>query len=199
MEKVLEEMQKYAKEKKICIILPETRVFLRELCQKTKPKKILEVGTAIGFSASWMLKSCDANITCCEASAPNIVLAKQNFEKLGLTQRVKIVYGDCLKTLPSFDEKFDLIFLDGPKGLYPEILKLLLPLLDENGTLVADNVSFRGMVTGENKITEPRFEKTVKALKEFLDNLKNNSNLEVEVYEKLGDWVCNEKWRKKWI
>ena len=197
MEKILDEMERYAKEKRICIILPETRVFLRELCQKIKPKKILEVGTAIGFSASWMLRSCDASITCCEASAPNIVLAKQNFEKLGLTERVKIVYGDCLKTLPNFNEKFDLIFLDGPKGLYPEILKLLLPLLDNNGTLVADNVSFRGMVTGDSKITEPRFEKTVKALKQFLDDLKNNKELEIEVYEKLGDGICVAKWRKK--
>lgn len=196
-QEILNQMENFAKEKRICIVLPETRKFLIDLCKKLNPKTILEVGTAIGYSASLMLLNSNANITCAEASAPNIVLAKQNFEKLGLTNRVNIVYGDCLKTLPNFNQKFDLIFLDGPKGLYPDILKLLLPLLNENGVLVADNVSFRGMVNGKNEITEKRFEKTVLALQTFLDNLKQNSKLETEVFEDLGDGIAVAKWRKK--
>ena len=275
-------MEQYAKAKRICIILPNTRTFLKELCGKLNPKNILEVGTAIGYSASTMLFSCDANITCCEASAPNIVLAKQNFERLHLMNRVNIVEGDCLKTLPilneiinstnvlkaqeiknivdnktkvaddkndctnsmssqtdyknsmssqkdaqkgdlknffiqtvkeSFNEqkcpqtkecltnlqtlqgeRFDLIFLDGPKGFYPDILKLLLPLLAKNGVLVTDNVSFRGMVSGKKQITEPRFEKTVKALHQFIDDLKNNKDLNVEIKE-IGDGLAIASWK----
>ena len=281
IENILVEMEQYAKEKRICIIRPDTRSFLKDLCVKLNPKTILEVGTAIGYSASTMLLSCDANITCCEASAPNIVLAKQNFERLHLTDRVNIIEGDCLKTLPiineiiysdkvqtlenniknqqnninakngitgsllsnensdkdklsgsllsngdfnqniaitlpkakvmsqTFDEqiksyeklielkgqKFDLIFLDGPKGLYPEILKLLLPLLSKRGIFVADNVLFRGMVSGKNRITEPRFEKTVKALQQFIYELKKDSRLDFELLE-IGDGLAVASWKK---
>ena len=269
IETILSEMEQYAKEKRICIILPDTRSFLKELCLKLNPKTILEVGTAIGFSASTMLLSSSANITCCEASAPNIVLAKQNFARLNLTDRVNIVEGDCLKTLPIINEiicsakverqtlenniknqqnninfrnklaesllpsenldkdklskitlptakemlqnpeeqvqsyqkltelgqKFDLIFLDGPKGLYPEILKLLLPLLSEKGIFVADNVSFRGMVCGKNKITEPRFEKTVKALQQFIEELQKDPRLNFELLE-IGDGLAVASWKK---
>ncbi len=193
---ILSEMENYAKEKRICIVLPETRQFLKDLCKSVNPKTILEVGTAIGYSASLMLLNSNATITCCEASAPNIVLAKQNFEKLGLTNRVNIVYGDCLKTLPTFEGQFDIVFLDGPKGLYPDILPLLLPKLKKGGVFVADNVSFRGMVNGKSKITEPRFEKTTKALQLFLKNLKENKNLETQIFEDLGDGIAVSKWRK---
>ena len=197
IEQILKEMENYANEKKICIIRPKTRLFLIEKLKQYNPKNILEVGTAIGYSASLMLLNSNAKITCAEASAPNIVLAKQNFEKLGLTERVNIIFGDCLKTLPEMNQKFDFIFLDGPKGLYPDILKLLLPLLSENGVLVADNVSFRGMVSGKAEITEKRFEKTVSALRQFLKDLKENKDLETEVYEDLEDGVSISKWRIK--
>ncbi len=182
-------MEQYAKEKHICIVLPETRIFLKELCVKLKPKKILEVGMAIGYSASVMLSSCEAHITCCEASLPNIKLAKQNFERLKLSDRVDIVAGDCLKTLPDLQgQVFDLIFLDGPKGLYPDILKLLLPLLSNTGVLVADNISFRGMVEGE-PITQPRFEKTVQALRRFIQDIQDNKELKLEI-KKVGDGLA---------
>lgn len=196
MQAILDEMENYAKENRICIILPETRKFLKELCAKYNPQNILEVGTAIGFSASYMLLNSNAKITCCEASKPNIILAKQNFEKLNLTNRVEIIEGDCIKTLPSLNgRKFDLIFLDGPKGFYPQILKLLLPLLSESGVFVADNVEFRKMVSLGVEITEPRFDKTVKALREFLKDLKENKGLDTQIFPSLGDGIAVAKFK----
>ncbi len=198
MESTLKEMEDYAKKNKICIVQPPTRDFLQELCAKLKPKRILEVGTAIGYSASCMLLACDAKITCAEASVPNIKLANNNFSKLGLAERVKIVEGDCIKTLPSLvGQKFDLIFLDGPKGLYSEIFELLLPLLDENGVFVADNVEFRKMVSLGAEISEPRFEKTVKALRTFIDKVIKNDKLDVEVFPTLGDGILVAKFKKE--
>ena len=198
MNDILTEMEEYAKQNKIPIILPPTKKFLEELIKEKKPKKILEVGTAIGYSASVMLLSSNATITCFEASKPNIVLAKQNFEKLNLSDRVTIVEGDCLKTLPNFVGQFDFIFLDGPKGFYPQILKLLLPLLKRDGCFVADNVGFRGMVSKNKEITEKRFQKTVIALNQFLDELKNNSDLDTKIYFEIGDGLAVATWRKKW-
>lgn len=197
MDEFLVEVEKYARQNKIPVVLPETRVFLEELCKKEKPKKILEIGMAIGFSGSVMLKSCDAFLTSCEASLPNIEIAKQNFEKQGLTNRVKIVEGDCLKTLPTLAlEKFDLIFLDGPKGLYLDILQLILPLLSKNGTLVADNVLFRGMVNGKKPVSENRFKVTVDVLKKFNNYLTNNKNFDTQILD-IGDGLCVARFKKE--
>lgn len=194
MENILKEIENFARQNKIPVILPKTQEFLKEICKKHQPKQILEIGTAIGFSASLMLLNCGAFITCAEASAPNIKLAKQNFERLNLTSRVNIVEGDCLNTLPKLiGKKFDLIFLDGPKGLYPQILNLLLPLLAKDGILVADNVEFRGMVSLGAEITEHRFEKTVFALREFIENARQNKNLKVCVYPEIGDGILVAK------
>lgn len=188
-------MERFAAERNIPIIVPQTREFLTELCAKHKPSTILEVGTAIGFSASVMLSACDAEITCCEASAPNIAWAKANFNSLGLTDRVTILPGDCLDTLPTLvGQKFDLIFLDGPKGKYPEILELLLPLLAQRGILVADNVLFRGMVKGGAAITYPRFVPTVQALRNFLERLRTDPKLETEVKD-IGDGLAIARWK----
>ena len=197
MDDFLVEMEKFARQNKIPVVLPETRMFLEELCKKEQPKQILEIGMAIGFSGSVMLKSCDAFLTTCEASLPNIEIAKRNFALQNLTKRVKIVEGDCIKTLPTLNgQKFDLVFLDGPKGLYLEILKLVLPLLSSNGTLVADNVLFRGMVSGKNKISENRFKTTVAVLKEFNDYLTHNKNFDAQILD-IGDGLCVARFKKE--
>lgn len=195
MQNIIHQMERFAAERNIPIIVPQTRKFLTELCAKHKPTTILEVGTAIGFSASVMLSACDAKIVCCEASAPNIAWAKANFKMLGLTDRVNILSGDCLDTLPTLmGQQFDLIFLDGPKGKYPEILELLLPLLAPSGILVADNVLFRGMVQGGAAIPYPRFVPTVQALRNFLEQLRTNPKLETEVKD-IGDGLAIARWR----
>ena len=191
----LDEMEAFARENKIPVILRDTRAFLENLCKDLRPKRILEVGTAIGYSISCMLRACEAQATCMEASLPNIKLAKQNLEALGLASRVNIVVGDCLKTLPSLNgEKFDLIFLDGPKGKYLEILELLLPLLDKKGVLVADNVLFRGMVEGETEISEPRFVPTVEVLRTFIDTLEHDARFDTTLHH-IGDGLCEVRYK----
>lgn len=193
MNKYLEDMETFARQNKIPVVLPQTRQYLCELVEKNKPKTILEIGMAIGFSASCMLLSYkEATITELEASVPNIKLAKQNFEALDLSNRVSIIEGDCLKTLPKLveqNQKFDLIFLDGPKGFYVDMIKPILALLKPDGVWVSDNVLFRGMVRGEKPITEHRYIHTVETLNKFLDELKSNKDLNVEVLD-IGDGLC---------
>ena len=190
----LDEMEQYARANKIPVILPETRVYLENLCREIKPKRILEIGMAIGYSASCMLLNSEANIIECEASTPNIELAKINFAILGLTDRVTIVEGDCMNTLPSVEGEFDLIFLDGPKGKYPEILPLILPKLSKTGVLVCDNVLFRGMVLDGEPLQYPRFERTVIALREFIQMLENNEELNTEILH-IGDGLAVARYK----
>ncbi|MBR7091539.1 MAG: O-methyltransferase [Clostridia bacterium] len=190
----LDEMEIYARANKIPVILRDTREYLENLCREIKPKRILEIGMAIGYSASCMLLSSEADIVECEASIPNIQLAKVNFDILGLTHRVTIVEGDCMNTLPSVEGKFDLIFLDGPKGKYPEILPLVLPKLSKTGVLVCDNVLFRGMVLDGEPLQWPRFERTVIALREFIQMLQNNDELDTQILH-IGDGLAVARYK----
>ena len=101
MDEFLEDLEKFARLNKIPVIVDDTRDFLIKLCKELKPKRILEIGMAIGYSASVMLKSYpQAKITCIEASLPNIEMAKVNLEKKNLDSRVNIIEGDCMLELP---------------------------------------------------------------------------------------------------
>ncbi len=193
---ILSEIESNARSRKIPVILPDTRAFLEKLCKELKPKQILEIGMAVGYSASVMLSSCDGKITCLEASVPNINEAKQNFARQNLTNRVNIIEGDCAITLPSLNgQKYDLIFLDGPKGKYVELIPLILPLLSDGGVWVSDNVLFRGMVMDKTKINENRFVHTVEVLSRFVNILQNDKRLDTQVYA-IGDGLCVVRKRK---
>lgn len=131
----------------------------------------------------------EARLTSLEASLPNIAEARENFEAQGLLDRVEIIDGDCMLTLPTLSgRKFDMIFLDGPKGRYLEMLPMLLPLLADDGVWVSDNVLFRGMVRGGAEITEPRFERTAKVLNEFLEKIEQDERLNTRVLN-IGDGI----------
>lgn len=197
MDEFLEDLEKFARLNKIPVIVDDTRDFLIKLCKELKPKRILEIGMAIGYSASVMLKSYpQAKITCIEASLPNIEMAKVNFAKQNLDSRVNIIEGDCMLELPKLKgQKFDLIFLDGPKGKYLEMIDMILPLLDENGVWVSDNVLFRGMVRDKEPIPFPRFAVTVQVLREFLNTLEQNKNLITQVLH-IGDGLSVIKFKK---
>lgn len=196
MDEFLTKLEKYARENKIPVVLPDTREFLCNLVKEHKPARILEIGMAIGFSGSNMLKSFDgAELTCCEVSKPNIREARENFAIQGLSDRVKIIEGDCMQTLPKLaGQKFDLIFLDGPKTFYLDMINLILPLLDKNGVWVSDNVLFRGMVRDGAPITEHRFERTARILDKFLTELQQNDRLDTQILH-VGDGLSVVKFR----
>lgn len=186
-------MEAYARQNKIPVILPDTREYLCNLVEKKQPKTILEIGMAIGFSASCMMFAYpQAKVIDLEASLPNIELARTNFEALGLTDRVEIIVGDCMKELPKLvqqKKQFDMIFLDGPKGKYAEMIPLILPLLREGGVWVSDNVLFRGMVSGGKPIELHKYQHTVDALRQFLDILQHNNTLNTQILD-IGDGLC---------
>lgn len=196
MDEYLVRLEKYARKNRIPVVLPDSREYLCNLVSERKPKRILEIGMAIGFSGSNMLKSYEgAHLVCCEVSKPNIEEARENFKNQGLTERVEIIEGDCMKTLPKLlGQKFDLIFLDGPKTFYADMIDLILPLLDKNGVWVSDNVLFRGMVRDGAEITEHRFERTARILDEFLTRLQQNDKLDTQILH-IGDGLSVVKFR----
>jgi len=196
VDEYLTRLEKYARKNRIPVVLPDTREFLCNLVKTNQPQRILEIGMAIGFSGSNMLKSYDkAELVCCEVSKPNIEEACENFRAQGLENRVQIIEGDCMVTLPKLiGQKFDLIFLDGPKTFYLDMIDLILPLLDRRGVWVSDNVLFRGMVRDGAEITEHRFERTARILDEFLTKLQQDERLDTEILH-IGDGLSVVKFR----
>ena len=179
----INEIYKNAKTYGVPVIRTKSHKILEEIVSKLNPKHILEIGMAVGYSGITMLKASTADLITIEHNEYFIKQAKKNFKSHKLCKRVKILEGDCLveisKMLSSenFNEHFDFIFLDGPKAQYDLLLEGLLKMLAKGGTLVADNVLFRGYVESENKAPTKRYKTIIKRLNTFIENCKNNPQI----------------------
>lgn len=179
--KVLEE---YAKNNYIPIVRNKTCEFLLDTIKTNNYKNILEIGTAIGYSTNKMLTIKDTIITTIEKDEERYNLAMDNICLFNNQQRVKIINDDAMiiiKKLVKDNMKFDLIFLDGPKGQYYKYLPYLVKLLNNNGCIFSDNVLYKGKVLSTEFV--PHKNRTIVVnLRKFLE-LLNEYNLKTKVYE----------------
>ena len=165
------------------VIRSESHKILEEEVKKTNPFHILEIGTAVGYSGILMLKNSTADLTTIEHNKDYIKQANINFKANNLSNRVKIITGDCLVEIAKmvasekYNNYFDFIFLDGPKAQYDLLLDGLIELLKPSGTLIVDNVLFRGYVEKQNSAPTKRYKTIIKRLNTFIENCKNNKNL----------------------
>lgn len=167
-------------------IRDESAKVLFEICQKEKPKNILEIGTAVGYSALLMLEGAkDAFITTIEKDNERAQQAMTNFEKNGVKERVDLIVGDAGEVLPQLEDEgkeFDLIFLDGPKGQYLRYLPHLKKMLCKGGLLVADNVLLHGWVKGE-EFVKHKHRSMVVNLRKFLKCLEEDHDFDSKLLE----------------
>lgn len=167
-------------------IRDESAKILFDICQKEKPKNILEIGTAIGYSALLMLEGAkDAFVTTIEKDNERAQQAMTNFEKNGVKERVNLIVGDAGEVLPQLEDegkKFDLIFLDGPKGQYLRYLPHLKKMLCKGGLLVADNVLLHGWVKGE-EFVKHKHRSMVVNLRKFLKCLEEDHDFDSKLLE----------------
>ncbi len=165
------------------IIRTKSHEILKEAAKIAAPKHILEIGMAVGYSGMTLLEATTADLVTIEHNEEYIKQAKKNFKAAKLFSRVKILEGDCLVILAKmvaskkFDGYFDFIFLDGPKAQYEQMLELLIILLKSGGTLVVDNVLFRGYVDGESAPPTKRYKTIIKRLNNFIEKCKNHPKL----------------------
>ncbi|MGN0438726.1 MAG: O-methyltransferase [Lachnospiraceae bacterium] len=176
------------------IIRKETKEWLKTMLLLKKPKKILEVGTAVGFSAIYMTGFLeeDAHITTIEKWEPRIAQAKINFKRAGVTDKVTLLEGDAadiLKDLVSHNEGYDFIFMDAAKGQYIHFLPDVIALLEKNGMLISDNVLQDGEVLDSRYVVERRNRTIHSRMREYLYTLKNHHKLETSIIP-LGDGVA---------
>lgn len=181
----MKEIKAEAKQNYIPIVRDETAKKLEEICVQYQPNKILEIGTAIGYSGIKMLKNCNAVLYTIEKDEKRAIVAKENFNKYNVSERVIQFVDDAQKTIEILleqNEKFDLIFLDGAKGQYIKYYPILKNLLISGGILFCDNIYLQGMVKQEGKVPH-KHRSMVNNLRKFIEALKMDKDLDTKFYD----------------
>ena len=196
MEDKINLIKQKALEEHIPIIMDDTLEVISSILEKNKPNKILEIGTAVGYSAICFSKYLAENgrIDTIERDEERIKEAKINIKDMDLEDIIQIYEGDAVEILPTLNDKYDVVFIDAAKGKYPFFLKEALRMLSENGIIFADNILYKGYVMSDYNKHKQRT--AVRNLREYIKEVTENENLETEILE-VGDGLAITK--LKWI
>ena len=188
--KQLDEIEQKAKETYVPIIRKEMQSFLKLLLAMQKPMRILEVGTAVGFSAILMAEygPKDCSIVTIENYDKRIPIARANFEFAQKSNQITLLEGDAAEILPTLTEQFDLIFMDAAKGQYINFMDDVLRLLAVDGVLVSDNVLQDGDIIESHYIVERRNRTIYKRMREYLYELTHRDDFVTAVLP-IGDGI----------
>jgi len=151
---ILSELEQVAKERHIPIVGPLVGRFLYILARASRAKRVLEIGTAIGYSAIWFglaIKQHKGTVITVEINENTANEAKRNIARAKLQRTIKVINGSGLQVLPKLKGKFDLVFIDDSKENYPKYLEMCANRLNKNGLLIADNALWSGKVALESK------------------------------------------------
>lgn len=186
----LEELEQYAKKTDVPIIRPQVQNLLKLLLAMKEPKTILEVGTAIGFSALLMSEygPRDCHITTIEKYEVRIPIARENFKKAGKEKEITLIEGDATQILKELTRPYDMIFMDAAKGQYIHFLPDILRLLPTGGILISDNVLQDGDVL-QSRYAVTRRDRTIHSrMREYLYELTHHEGLQTDILP-IGDGV----------
>ena len=191
---LLKEIEDYGRSNKIPILLNDSLEYISNLLLQIKPRRILEIGTAIGFSAINFSKflTDDGRIDTIEIESLRVEQALENIEKVGVSDKIRVIEGDALDILPYLNEMYDVIFIDAAKGKYNEFFEHALRLCKKGGYIIADNVLYKGMVISDYNKHKQRT--AVNKLRIFIESVLNNNQLESKLLD-IGDglMVCKIK------
>lgn len=188
---VLEQIEQEAADTYVPIIRKETQSFLKTLLMIKQPSRVLEIGTAIGFSAILMSEYMPegGQIITVEKYEKRIPIARENFRRAGKEGQITLIEGDALAVMQALDGSFDLIFMDAAKGQYIRYLPEAVRLLSDGGVLVSDNVLQDGDVI-ESRFAVERRNRTIHGrMREYLYELKHHPKFETSILP-LGDGVA---------
>ncbi len=183
------EIEKYALENTVPIIQKEVRCFLGTILKIKQPQKILELGTAIGYSSIFFSDYLSENgkIITFEREKEYYDIAMKNIAESGKESIIEVVLGDAYENVKKINEEFDIIFMDANKSMYRYYFDTLFPLLKKGGLVICDNILYKGMVSNDE--LAPRKQNTIITnLREFLDYISNHEKLETSIIP-IGDGV----------
>ena len=187
--KELEKIKQKALEEHIPIIMDDTLEVVDKVLTEVKPKRILEIGTAVGYSAICFSEYLQegGKIDTIEREKDRIEEAKINIEKVGVADKITIYEGDAVEILPTLNNQYDVVFIDAAKGKYPFFLKEALRMINKNGIILADNILYKGYVMSDYNKHKQRT--AVRNLREFLSDLESNDKLETRILN-VGDGLA---------
>ncbi len=188
-EEELKIVKEKAIENHIPIIMDDTLEKIEEILKEEKPKRILEIGTAVGYSATMFAKYTDENciIDTIEIDEERAKEAKENIEKIGVANRINIIVGNAVDILPTISQEYDIVFIDAAKGKYPVFLENAIRLIKNGGLILADNILYKGYVMSDYNKHKQRT--AVRHLREYIQEITENEKLESEILE-IGDGLA---------
>lgn len=186
MNETIKEMERYAEANNVPIIEKDSIEFVNKYIQMNGVKKILELGTAIGYSAILMASASeDVEITTIERDEKRYREAVKNVNKVGLDKRIEIVFNDALEVNLA-GHKYDLIFIDAAKGQYIKFFEKFENYLNPGGIIVTDNLKFHGLVQNKEKIESRNVRGLVTKIEKYIEFLKENDEFITRFYD-IGD------------
>ncbi len=185
----LKEVKEKALENHIPIIMDDTLEKIKEILESEKPKRILEIGTAVGYSASMFAKYTDNDciIDTIEIDEERAKEANENIKEMGVADRINIMVGNAVDILPTITKEYDIVFIDAAKGKYPVFLENAIRLIKNNGIILADNILYKGYVMSDYNKHKQRT--AVRHLREYIQEITDNEKLESEILE-IGDGLA---------
>lgn len=182
---IIEDVLDQAKTLKTPIISREGLSLIIQIIKISQARKVLEIGSAIGYSAMMIALNTNASVLTIERNSDSYQLAKENISKAKLTEKVNLVLGDALEYDLS-ETDFDLIFIDAAKAQYKKFLEKYQTNLKTGGIIICDNLLFHGLVENKNEIESKRILQLVKKIDDFNSYLINNRDFDTYIYE-IGD------------
>lgn len=187
----LQELRKKASQEGVPVIREETEAFLRCVVVLTKPRRILELGTATGYSSIMMARADESRevmIDTVEDWEIRIPAAEANIREAGLSGRINLIKGDALEIMKDLEASYDLVFIDAAKGQYPDYLAETMRLTRKGSVIIADNILQGGEIMESKFIVERRDRTIHKRMREFLDMVSNDERLDTSILP-VGDGI----------
>ena len=192
----LEKIKQKALEEHIPIIMDNTLEKLHKILENMKLNRILEIGTAVGYSAICFTEFLDKDgiIDTIERDEERVIQARENIKKTDVEEKINIYLGDAVDILPTLNDKYNMIFIDAAKGKYPFFLEHALRLINDGGIIIADNVLYKGYVMSDYNKHKQRT--AVRNLREFIKEINENPFLETEILD-VGDGLSISKVKQR--
>ena len=193
-EEELKKIKELALENHIPIIMDDTLEVIEKVLKEEKPQRILEIGTAVGYSASCFVRVCpDVIVDTIELNEERYNEALVNLKNIGIENNVNVYLGNAVEILPTLNNNYDIVFIDANKGKYPVFLQEAIRMINNNGLIIADNVLYKGYVMSDYNKHKQRT--AVRHLREYLKEATENEMLETEILE-VGDGLAITRVKK---
>lgn len=190
------EMEKYASENNVPIIEKPSIAYIMKYIKNNEVKSVLEIGSAIGYSAILMASSTkDCMVTTIERDEVRYMECLKNVKKCGMEKKINVVFQDALELNLSEELKYDLIFIDAAKGQYTKFFEKYKNFLNPGGAIITDNIKFHGYVGESSKLDKGNLKSLVEKIENYVEFLKTNPEFDTTFHD-IGDGLSVSTWKK---